>query len=240
MRLALISDIHGNCVGLDAVLADLEQLGVEDGICLGDAAQGGPQPAEALDRLQELGWPVVLGNADDFVLSVPEQPAEPVSESQLQVREWTLSQLTDAHRALIDGFAATVERDFEGGGRLLAFHGSPRSYDDVLLPETEPSAAYEADAEVLAGGHTHLQWTRRLGSALFANPGSVGLAYDRHQPPEDFRATPIAEYALLHADDTGVAVEFRRVPFDLERLLAAGLANGRPHADEYAGQWRLP
>jgi len=237
--LALISDIHGNRVGLDAVLADLEQLGVEDGVCLGDVAQGGPQPAEALDRVQELGWPVVLGNADHFLLRVPEQPPEPVSESQLQVREWSLSQLTDAHRARIDGFAATVQRDLEGGARLLAFHGSPLSYDDVLLPETAPGSAYEArGADVLAGGHTHLQWTRRLGSGLFVNPGSVGLAYDRHQVREDFRTTPIAEYALLHADGGGIAVEFRRVPFDLERLVAAASANGHPRADEYAAQWR--
>jgi predicted phosphodiesterase len=238
MRLALVSDFHGNCVALDAVLADLDRLGVDAGICLGDVAQGGPQPAESLDRLQQLGWPVILGNADDFLLSVPEQSAEPVTESQLEVREWTLSRLTDAHLALIRGFSATVELELGAGARLLAFHGSPRSYDDVLLPETEPGPAYEADADVLSGGHTHLQWTRRLGTALYVNPGSVGLPYDRHQPPEDFKATPIAEYALLHAGDVGVAVEFRRVPFDLDRLLAAATANGRPDADEYAEQWR--
>ena len=239
MRLALISDIHGNCVGLDAVLTDLEQLGVEDGVCLGDVAQGGPQPAEALDRLQELGWPVILGNADDLLLRLPEQPAEPLSEGQLEVRDWTLSQLTEAHRAVIDGFPGTVELDLDGSGRLLAFHGSPRSYDDVLLPETNPSAAYEPDADVLAGGHTHLQWTRRLGSAIFVNPGSVGLAYDRHQPPEDFRTTPIAEYALLHGETSGIAIEFRRVPFDLDVLLAAASANGHPRAAEYGAQWRV-
>jgi predicted phosphodiesterase len=238
LRLALVSDVHGNCVALDAVLADIERLGVDSGICLGDVVQGGPQPADALDRVRELGWSVILGNADDFLLEVPEQSAEPVTESQLAVRAWTLSQLDDAHLALIRGFHATAERDLGDGARLLAFHGSPRSYDDVLLPETEPGPAYEADADVLSGGHTHLQWTRRLGSALFVNPGSVGLAYDRHQPPEDFRTTPIAEYALLHAGAGGVAVEFRRVPFDLDRLLAAATANGRPYADEYAGQWR--
>jgi predicted phosphodiesterase len=238
MRVALVSDVHGNRVALDAVLADLQRLGVDEGVCLGDVAQGGPQPAEALDRIQELGWPVILGNADDFLLGVPEEPAEPVTDVQLEVRAWTLSRLDDAHLALIRSFSPTVELDLGGGSRLLAFHGSPRSYDDVLLPETEPGPAYAAGADVLAGGHTHLQWTRRLGSALFVNPGSVGLPYDRHQPPEDFRATQVAEYALLHTDANGFAVEFRHVPFDLDRLLTAATANGRPHADEYAAQWR--
>jgi predicted phosphodiesterase len=235
--LALISDIHGNCVALDAVLADLERLGIGDGVCLGDVAQGGPQPGEALDRVQKLGWPVILGNADDFLLRLPEQPAEPISDSQLEVRNWTLSQLSDAHLALIRAFSPTVEIELDGGARLLAFHGSPRSYDDVLLPETEAGPAYQADADILAGGHTHLQWARRVGRALFVNPGSVGLAYDRYQPREDLRATPVAEYALLQDGDAGISVEFRRVPFGLERLLAAATAKARPEADEYAAQW---
>jgi predicted phosphodiesterase len=238
MPFALASDVHGNCVALDAVLADLERLGVDSGIFLGDVVQGGPQPAEVLARLQKLGWPVILGNADDFLLSVPEDSPEPVTETQLEVRDWTLSQLDEAHLARIREFPAILEIELDGGARLLACHGSPRSFDEVLLPETEPGPAYEADADIVAGGHTHLQWTRRLGSGLFVNPGSVGLAYDRHQPPEDFRATPVAEYALLHAGPGGVAVEFRRVPYDLDLLLAAASANGRPGADEYAGEWR--
>jgi predicted phosphodiesterase len=238
VRLALISDVHGNHVALDAALADIQRLGVDGGVCLGDVAQGGPQPAEALERVDELGWPVILGNADDFLLRVPDEPAEPITERQLAVREWTLSCLDAAHLALMEGFVSTVEVDLPGGRRFLAFHGSPRSYDDVLLPETEPGRAYEIDADVAAGGHTHLQWTRQLGEALFVNPGSVGLAYDRHQPPDDFRATPVAEYAILHADADGAAVEFRRVPCDLDLLLAAAAAGGRPDAEEYADLWR--
>jgi predicted phosphodiesterase len=237
VRLALVSDIHGNHVALDAALADIERIGVEDGICLGDAVQGGPQPADVLDRLHELGWRVILGNADDFLLRVPDDSAEPITEQQLAVREWSRSRLTEAHLALIEGFAATVALELPGGAKLLAFHGSPRSYDDVLLPETEPGPAYENDADVLAGGHTHLQWARRLGPALFVNPGSIGLAYDRLRPPDEIRPVPVAEYALLHAGDGGVAVEFRRVQYDLEALLAAAAAADRPDADEYAALW---
>jgi predicted phosphodiesterase len=237
VRLALISDIHGNRVALDAALADIDRLGVDGGVCLGDVAQGGPQPAEVLERLQELGWPVILGNADDFVLEVPEDSPEEITEPQLGVRDWTRSRLGEAQLALIRSFAATVELELGGGARLLAFHGSPRSYDDVLLPETEPSPAYDAKADVLSGGHTHLQWTRVIGPALFVNPGSIGLAYGRHRPPADVKLVPIAEYALVHASGGGVAVEFRRVPYDLDRLLAAAAAGGRPDADEYAAAW---
>jgi predicted phosphodiesterase len=67
--LALVSDIHGNDVALQAVVRELERLGVERAICLGDVAEGGPQPAEVLNRLARLGWPVILGNEDAFLQS---------------------------------------------------------------------------------------------------------------------------------------------------------------------------
>ena len=69
MRIAVISDIHGNCFALDSVLQDIRQQGIEQIVCLGDAIQGGAQPAETVQRLRELNCPVVMGNADDFVLT---------------------------------------------------------------------------------------------------------------------------------------------------------------------------
>jgi predicted phosphodiesterase len=228
---ALISDVHGNCVALDAVLDELRELGVERGACLGDAVQGGPQPREVLDRLAELGWPVVLGNSDDFLLEVPTDSPEPVTDEQLEVREWTLAQLEPSHLEQIRSFPPTVTLDVDGV-QLLAFHGSPSSYDDVVLPETDDDDAARllgGDAPLLAGGHTHLQWTRRIGDALYVNPGAVGLAFDRHREP--LRPIPVAEYALVSRR----AVEFRRVPFDLEALRRA--ARARPHGDEYAAAW---
>src|SRR4029079_12243810 len=114
---------------LDAALADIERIGVDGGVCLGDVAQGGPQPAEVLDRLGELGWPGILGNADDFLLRIPDDSPEAITERQLAVREWSRSRLADAHFALIESFVATVELDLAGGAKLLALHGSPRSYD---------------------------------------------------------------------------------------------------------------
>jgi predicted phosphodiesterase len=122
--------------------------------------------------------------------------------------------------------------------RLLFFHGSPRSYDDVLLPElgraaVEPFVGHEA--ALLAGGHTHLQWTRRIGDALYVNPGSVGIAYDRHREPVAVRA--LAEWALVTVADGAVAVEFRQVPYSVDDVRAAAARSGRPYAREWAEQW---
>ncbi len=77
-----------------------------------------------------------------------------------------------------------------------------------------------------------------VAGALFVNPGSVGLAYDRHQPEDDFKLTPVAEYALLTAGESGISVEFRRVPYSLEELIEVTRASGRPHGEDYVRDWR--
>ena len=236
-RLALLSDQHGNDVAFRAAVEDVERLGVEDIVCLGDVVQGGTEPAQTLDRLAALGCETVLGNADAFLLKIPADSPEPVTERQLEVREWTLSQLSSSQLEQMRSFAPVVWRELDGVS-LLLFHGSPRSYDDVLLPglggeALEPFLA--ADAALLAGGHTHLQWTRRIGDALYVNPGSVGISYDRHEDPPGLR--PLAEWALVTVEDGTVAVEFRQVPYAVEEVQAAAKQSGRPYADEWASQW---
>ena len=236
MRLALLSDQHGNDVAFRAALEDVERVGVEEVVCLGDVVQGGTEPAQTLDRLAALGCETVLGNADAFLLEVDADSPEPVTERQLAVRDWTLSQLGPSHLDQIRSFAPVVRREL-GGLSLVLFHGSPRSYDDVLLPELggealEPFLGH--DAALLAGGHTHLQWTRRIGDALYVNPGSVGLSYDRHPDPPVLR--PLAEWALVTVTDGAVAVEFRQVPYAVENFRAAAEQSGRPYADEFAAQ----
>jgi predicted phosphodiesterase len=193
--IALVSDIHGNDRALAAVVAELEHLGVERAVCLGDAVQGGDEPRQVLERLAELDWPVVLGNADDFLLEVPSDPVEEITSRHLEKREWTLAQLAATHLDQIRSFRRTVELD-----GLLAFHGSPRSYDDVLLPDSDDDAPWRVEGfDVLAGGHTHMQWTRVVGGALYVNPGSVGVSDDG-----------LAQFAIL----SGASVSFERVTWN--------------------------
>jgi predicted phosphodiesterase len=195
---ALLSDIHGNMQAFDAVLRELARFGVDDGLVLGDVAQGGDHPAAVLDRLAELRWPVILGNADHFLLEVPTDTNEEISAEQLERREWSLSQLEERHLEQIRAFHPTYERD-----GLLAFHGSPRNFEDILFPETEDDSPWRVEGyDLLAGGHTHVQWTTRRGDAQYVNPGSVGLAVDRY---DGRRQMPYAEFAIV----IDGAVEFR-------------------------------
>ncbi len=171
MQLAVISDIHGNYFALEHVLEDIRRQGIEQIVCLGDAIQGGAQPAETIQCLRALGFPVVMGNADDWLLTgIETSPNEQTSEQQQAVREWSLAQLSSEDLAYIRQFHPTIEIPLEGGKTLLCFHGSPHSYDDILLPDTADETFRQLlggfDATLLTGGHTHTQQLRRLGNSL--------------------------------------------------------------------------
>src|SRR6476620_7412132 len=141
MRLALLSDQHANDVAFRAALEDVEHVGADRIVCLGDVVQGGAQPAETLDRLASIGCDTVLGNADHFLLDETVfGPDEVPTPEPLQARRWTLSRLEERHFEQIRAFVPTVELEIEGQ-RLLLFHGSPRSHQDVLLPERDDALA---------------------------------------------------------------------------------------------------
>jgi putative phosphoesterase len=235
LKIGLFSDVHGNLTAFDAFLADLERRPVDRLVCLGDVVQGGPQPVECLERLRSLDARVVMGNADWYVLTGdPGEEAE--TEAQREVREWTAAQLRDSDREYMESFTPTVEEP-----TLLAFHASPASFEDVILPST-PEETFrrllgEADALVLAGGHTHQQFLRRRAGSTFVNPGSVGLSYDMALVEEVVRFDPWAAWAVVEEDEGHVSIEFRRAPFDREQIVAAIKASTIPDKNRIEG-WR--
>lgn len=210
--------MHGNGLGLDAVLAELAEARVDRLVCLGDLVEGGPQPAYCLRRVHELGCPVVLGNTDHWLLDTHFDGARDLRDRH---GAWTLAQLDDDDRELVRGFAPTHELDLGEGRRLLCVHGTPTSFLDKIDPDASEAELREllGDAAALAAGHSHVQWCRRVGDRVVLNPGRVGgplggrkLATFR----SDFDGT--ADYALLTAERDALSVELRRVEYPLEEL----------------------
>jgi predicted phosphodiesterase len=243
MRIALISDIHGNCFALEAILADIRSRSIEQIVCLGDAIQGGPQPAEVAQRLRKLACPVIMGNADSWLLTGhATRSHEEISPQQIAVREWSLAQLSATDRAFIERFLPSIEIALEANRKLFCFHGSPRSFDDILLPDTSEEAFQKLlggfDAILLAGGHTHTQQLRRLGNAWYVNPGSVGLAYHWLLAETELRADPWAEYAIVTSEGGQLGVEFLHIPFDVEQLIEVITASGKPYPDSAIALYR--
>ena len=244
MRIAVISDIHGNDLAFAAVVADFQADGIDQVVCCGDALQGGVQPAEVVRRLQELGCPVVMGNADDFLLKGSESADdEPPDEWIDAVREWQLPLLSRDDLAFAAAFAPTVEIPLPNGKRLLCAHGSPRHFNDVILPDTPDAEVREMlgpiENTIFCGGHTHLQQIRQLGGTFFFNPGSVSLP-DRHDVADGTRrVNRWAEYAVLTVTDSGrETLEFRRVPYDVDRVLAMIDASGMPDSHRLRDYYR--
>ncbi len=246
MRVAVISDMHGNDLAFEVVEADIQRQRIDQIVCLGDAIQGGPQPAAVLQRLRRLGCPVVMGNADAWLISGEETGDEGIPPERLrkmgEIRLWSLSQLSESDRAFISNFQPTVTINLEKDLNLLCFHGSPTSFDDVILPAA-PEEEFQkflggyADY-ILTGGHTHAQQIRRNGRYFFFNPGSVGFAYSHNQPENEFHADPWAEYAILTVENGQVGLKFRRTPFDAKELIRIYRESGRPFADEAITQYQ--
>jgi putative phosphoesterase len=223
-RLALISDIHGNGVALDAVLADLARRDVADIVCLGDLAAGGPQPREVLARLRELGCQAVRGNADGWLLEGLPPGRSNVTRRLGEVVAWARATLAPADLDYLAGLPPTLTITVDDRS-LLCFHGSPRSDVEPLLattPEHELDEALAAapQTSLFVCGHTHLQLLRSRPDRLLVNPGSVGLplgSLTATEPP----LPSWAEYAIVELDGGDIELAFRRVAIDVEGLEAA-------------------
>jgi predicted phosphodiesterase len=220
------------------VLADIKTKSVDKLVCLGDAIQGGPQPAELVQRLRENKIPTVMGNSDAWLLSgietdnLPEERRKKLNT----VREWSLAQLSEEDKTFISEFQPTITIPLESGRNLFCFHGSPKSFDEVIFPET-PNEEFENilgayNQNILCGGHTHMQFMRRLRDTQnsFFNPGSVGLAYN-HEQSTDALVDPWAEYGILTVNGLDVSLEFRRVPLEMKTIKEIYLKSGRPFAE---------
>lgn len=236
--LALLSDIHGNLVALEAVLDDLRRAQPDAVVCLGDVAATGPRPHQTLTRVRELGWPVVLGNADAWLLD-PREPAPQERDDRFlqQVREldrWCAERLDKGDRAFLRSLPKTIDVRLGSVGTLLCFHGSPRSFNELLVATTSPEdldvALHGTSATLLAGGHSHQPLLRRHRDRLLLNPGSVGIPFERVDTGRITRTPAWAEYALLGWDGQALDVTWRRVPLDNESVIADYRASGMPHA----------
>ncbi len=244
MRVALISDIHGNLPALEAALADIRTQGADQIIFLGDAATLGPQPKETLDLLRALDCVCIMGNHDAALLDLSRAADLQIGAPLFSTLAWGHRLLNETDFAFLRSFRPTHKLELGNSLSLLCFHGSPRSNIDMVLSTTtdEVMDGYFAgqSATILAGGHTHVQMLRQRATQVIVNPGSVGSAfmepflYNGTTP----RLIPWAEYALVRAENGGWSVDLRRVPFDTEAVCRALEAGENPSREWWLSQYR--
>lgn len=240
MRIAIITDIHGNLTALEAALSAISEDAPDQIICLGDVVVNGPQPQAALARIRDLGCPVVLGNTDEWVLH-PKPFTIRNEDDQIlyDIEQWGAEQIGSADRAFIRTFQPTVTVDLGDNLSLLCFHGSPRNNNDTIIattPVDEVGAKLDGQrATVMAGGHTHMPFLRRFEDAMILNPGCVGLPYYVKNGKAYNPAW--AEYAMVSVDNGRLDVAFRRVPYTLATLQKAVRQSRMPHQDRFLAGW---
>lgn len=242
MRIALISDIHGNLVSLDAVLEDIDHQLVDQLICLGDVVTTGPHPHECVERLLALNCPGITGNHEDNLLDpqVVRMRRESLWAATL---DWCDQQLTEDDLVYLRSFKPWIEVPLDATHNLLCFHGSPRSNRECILPTTPDDELRTMlnghKATLMAGGHTHVQMMRRNKDATIINVGSVGLPFDRCLPnAEEKRIVPWAEYTIVTWSRGTLNIDLRRVAVDFEAIKQATAASDNPY--NWIPYWYTP
>ena len=226
MRIAIISDIHGNLTALDAVLADLRQQKPDLVLHGGDLPYGGSHPAEIIDCIVQEGWKGVLGNTDEMLWDTSARPALEASAPKLKpLFKALFDECGPATRKMIGESRSSWLRTLPPELRhenLVLLHASPgnvwRAPMDTANDAELENTYKHLNAEIIVYCHIHRPFIRKVGTMTVCNSGSVGSPYD---------GDPRSSYLLI---DDGLPT-IRRVEYDVEKEVGRLLASNYPYKE---------
>jgi putative phosphoesterase len=226
MRIAIISDIHGNQLALEAVLQDLAgQPTIDQTVIAGDLCLNGPCPREVLTTVQGLTCPVLQGNVDlEVVTAAPNK-----GEKKRSTAAWTREQIGPSGIDYLATLPTSYRITNQEGSDLLVVHANPLNLEDAIFPNASDSTlehllgGLDDHIGALAFGHLHIAYTRRWRQILLVDVGSCGIPRD-----EDLRAS----YGVLSWQDNGWEAEIRRVEYDVRAVVKQIKASGMPNAEK--------
>ena len=218
MKIAFISDIHGNAVALEAVLQDIQSKKVDQIAVLGDLCFRGPEPKRTLDLIRSLHANVIKGNGDEWVVrgfgkgEVPDEMVDMLN----QERDWTMSKLDQEDITYLNELPRQLTLKINGKLTIHAFHATPTSLFDVVYPDEKDDVIRQklmstADAEMYVYGHIHHPFIRFVNGKWVVNIGSVGLPFD---------GLAKASYVIVECHENGIHTSIERVAFDLDKVIS--------------------
>lgn len=221
VKMAIISDVHGNMDALKAVLDDAREQGVGSFINLGDMVGSGAYPEEVVRALRRDHFISVAGNFDLKVLKRSRSSKRPKARSVKEaIIDAAAEDLSEESLNFISDLPKELRLDV-CGKRLLLVHASPGGPREILGPDVPEERLRElcriADADIVLVGHSHRAFVRHVDGVLFANPGSVGRPVD---------GDPRASYAIMSTGD--FSVDLKRVEYDVEAAVQALRGKGLP------------
>ena len=225
MRIAVVTDIHGNRRALHGVLADLKQVAPDLILHGGDLVFGGTHPAEIIDEIRSLGWPGVLGNTDEVLWTEERLTEMSTAHPKLTPLLGRLRELIAPMRARIGEerlrWLKTLPATHMGDG-FAVVHASPKNLWRAPMANAADEEIQKTYAELgvplVIYAHIHVSYVRRLRGMTVANAGSVSQSYDG-----DRRAA----YAVIDGEN----VTIRRVEYDVESEAKELLHSRLPHAE---------
>lgn len=213
-RVAVLADIHGNMPALEAVIDDLEAQQIDEVLVGGDLVGRGPQGSRVIQRIDELGWPSVRGNHEDYLLTFRrgEVPPDWLEADEWSASRWMAADLTDDDVRYMEALPFSLRS--QSLHQIHLVHASPRSNNDGIGPWTSERSMkrhFDSVAEsVLVCAHTHRPLHQQLADGHVVNVGSVGLPFNGDRR---------AQYVVFEENDKGLVVQFRQVEYDLEQIL---------------------
>jgi putative phosphoesterase len=228
MKLAFLSDIHGNAVALEPVLADIQRKGADKIYVLGDICYRGPDPKRSLEMVRSLHTGVIKGNADEWVVRGVRQGEVPDKALELMNRErdWTLSQLAQSDVDELEKLPTELDLRMEGVS-IHAFHATPESLFEAVLPNADDETMIakqmsSKDAQIYLYAHIHKPFVRYINGKIILNTGSVGLPFD---------GLAMASYATIEIADGNIQTSIERVRYDVEHAVRRYREAEYPNAD---------
>ena len=221
MRIAILSDIHGNLPALEAVIGDIHAQSPDEIWCGGDLAFFGPWATECIEAIRATGWPTVRGNTDVWITGDPQGVTDD------EQRDY-MTKMAEAHAIASDDAAWLLELPVghSGPGSILLVHASPESPFDAPMPDAPAAefSIYLDKASVVVYGHVHRAFARRLADGtLVCNTGSVGLPLDG----------TTASYLLVDTDGPEFLLRHRRIAFDREAAAKRASQVGGPIGEHF-------
>jgi predicted phosphodiesterase len=222
LRIAILSDIHGNLPALEAVAADIDKQSPDHVWCGGDIAWGAPWASECIQFVREAEWVTVRGNTDVWITGDPQTIQEPDKREEL-------ASLARSHEINDEEsqWLLNLPLGHTGPGSILLIHGTPESPFQAPQPDAPAGEfeMYEGKGSLVVYAHVHQAFTRRLkDGTVVANTGAVGL-------PKD---APSASYLLVDRNGPELTIRHRRVDFDIDSAISSAEKIGGPVSDRFA------
>jgi putative phosphoesterase len=211
MKLAVISDIHGNIYALMKALEDIDEQKVDKIICLGDLVGYGPHPNEVVALIRRREIPCIKGNYDASVVDGDYTYIRNTAINSFAL-PWAINEVRVANKYFLDSLPTSLKYTFNGVNFLFT-HGSPNAINDYLFEDAANTIEVmnQLDDDVLVCAHTHIPCAKKYGNKLLINVGSVGK-------PKIGKPNPT--YAIIEIEDNGeVKVTFRYLEYEFKRIV---------------------